>query len=119
MYNDNSLFLASGKYKFTSLKNIPAKYLLNIRNSTKDEELKIYINLNLEKLTQLAEIEKEKQHPRVFSKCDKISYSTEKEAMKEIVRIMRKTQENKKPVRVYKCFCNAYHLTSKEFSEHE
>ena len=119
MYNDNSLFLASGKYRFTSLKNIPAKYLLNIRNSTKDEELKVYIKSNLEKLTQRAEAEKEKQHPKVLAKCDKISYLTEKEAMKEIVRIMRKAQENKKPVRVYKCFCGAYHLTSKEFSEHE
>lgn len=115
MYNENSIFLY-GKYKFTALKNIPAQYLLNIQNTTKDEDLKIYIKTNLEKILQLADLEKVKLKPKVLVKCDKISYLTEKEAMKEIIRIMKKTQENKKPVRIYKCTCGAYHLTSSEFS---
>jgi len=64
-------------------------------------------------------MEKEKPKPKVIVKCSKISYLTEAEAMNEIVRIMRRVQENKKPIRVYKCFCGTYHLTSKAFYEHE
>jgi CRISPR/Cas system-associated endoribonuclease Cas2 len=116
MYNDDSLFLETNKYRFTALKNIPAKYLLNIQNSTKDEELKLYIKVNLEKLKKRAELEKEKHEPIILIKCKKNSYLTEKEAMIEIVRISRRTQDNKKPVRVYKCKCGAFHITSKEFS---
>ena len=117
MYNDNSPFLLPGKYQFISLKNVPAKYLLNIQNSAADDDLKIYIKNNFENLVRRAEAEKQKNPPKILLKCNKISYQTEREAMKEIVRIARRTQENKKPVRIYQCLCGAYHLTSKEFSE--
>lgn len=116
MYNDNSPFIGPGKYKFTSLKNVPAQYLLNIQNSSKDEDLKVYIKANLEMLQIRAEHEKQKELPKEIIKCDKISYQTEKEAMKEIIRIAKRQQKNKKPVRIYSCFCGAFHLTSTEFS---
>lgn len=119
MYNDDSLLLDSGKYQFSFLKNVPAKYLLNIQKSTKDEELKIYIASNVEKLKERFENEKEKKLPQTLLKCKKISYQSEKEAMNEIMRIMKKSQDNKKPNRVYKCFCGAFHLTSKEFLDIE
>jgi len=48
MYDDNSPLLEGGKYKFMLLKNVPAQILLSLRGVTKDEELKIYINANLE-----------------------------------------------------------------------
>jgi len=117
MYDDNSPFLESGKYKFSSLKNVPATYLLNIQKSTKDKDLKNYIEANLEKLQERALTEKQDLVAKVLIKCDKISYQDEKEAMREIIRIAKRNQENKKPVRIYKCFCGAFHLTSKNFSE--
>ena len=117
MYDDNSPFLESGKYKFSSLKNVPATYLLNIQKSVKDKDLINYIDANLEKLQERALTEKQNVVPKVLIKCDKISYQNEKEAMKEIIRIAKRNQENKKPVRIYKCFCGAFHLTSKKFSE--
>ena len=44
MYDDNS-FLFEGKHKFSWLKNIPAKDLLNIGKFTKDEDLKLYVKI--------------------------------------------------------------------------
>ena len=112
MYDDNS-FLFEGKHKFTTLKNIPAKDLLNIGKFTKDEDLKLYVKSNLEKL--LVRAQQEKLVKNLLAKCDKISYSTEKEATFEVLRIMKKRQENKKPIRIYKYKCEAYHLTSRDF----
>ena len=111
MYTDET-FLMEGKHKFTTLKNVPAKYLINISKSTKDKFLKEYVEKNKEILLKKIETEK---NIKSNIKCEKISYLTEKEALTEIVRIMHKKQENEKPIRIYKCFCGAYHLTSKIF----
>ena len=111
MYTDET-FLMEGKHKFTTLKNVPAKYLINISKSTRDKFLKEYVERNKEILLKKIDAEK-----KIISntKCKKISYLTEKEALTEIIRIMHKKQENVKPIRVYKCFCGAYHLTSKNY----
>lgn len=114
MYNNDSL-LTEGKHKFTSLKNIPAKYLLNIAKNTKDELLKDYVERNLDKLEAREFFESRSDENRLGNKCKKVSYMTEKEALSDIIKIMHKRQENKKPIRVYKCFCGAFHLTSQEF----
>ena len=112
MYNDDS-FLFEGKHKFTTLKNVPPKDLINLAKSTKDLALKEYVEKNKNRL--LEKIEDEKTKKLLHEKCEKISYLTEKEAIKEIERIAKKKQENHKPVRIYKCFCGAFHLTSKDF----
>lgn len=116
MYNEDSLFLGDGKYKFTSLKNIPYKGLLHIQNHTKDKNLKDYIKQNIDNLSKISEKGIDKYNAKT-SNCNKICFVNEKEAMREILRIMLKKQTNKKPVRIYKCFCGAYHLTSKKFIE--
>ena len=103
-----------GKHKFTTLKNVPPKDLINIAKSTKDIALKEYVEKNREKL--LLRIEEDKTKKLSQIKCRKISYLTEKEAMREIERIAKKKQTNQKPIRVYKCFCGAFHLTSQEYS---
>ena len=69
-------FLMEGKHKFTTLKNVPAKYLINISKSTKDKFLKEYVERNKEILLKKIDAEK-----KIISntKCKKISYLTEKE----------------------------------------
>ncbi|WP_332021573.1 hypothetical protein [Kaistella sp.] len=82
MYNNDSL-LTEGKHKFTSLKNIPAKYLLNIAKNTKDELLKDYVERNLDKLEAREFFESRSDENRLGNKCKKVSYMTEKEALLE------------------------------------
>ncbi|MCX6753097.1 MAG: hypothetical protein NTW62_02015 [Candidatus Nomurabacteria bacterium] len=109
-YSDNSIII-SGKYKFTLVKNLPVKYLLNIYNSNNrnDKQLFEYVKENIDKIKARSSGKK-----TVEIKCDKIAYVSRKEARFHLKRI-RETgeQEHKKPIRSYECDkCSAWHLTS-------
>ena len=110
-YTDDTL-LTTGKYSFTKLARVPAKYLLAIyKNKTiKDESLYSYIEENLERIKSrlnepipLPEIEL----------CEKTTYFSIKEAKCALTIINQDEREHKKPVRVYECLkCGGWHLTS-------
>lgn len=106
-YTDDTL-LTTGKYSFTKLARVPAKYLLAIyKNKTiKDESLYSYIEENLERIKSrlnepipLPEIEL----------CEKTTYFSIKEAKCALTII----NQDERPVRVYECLkCGGWHLTS-------
>lgn len=51
--------------------------------------------------------------------CTKRTYKTMEEASEAMIRIMRKSQEEKYPIRYYQCDkCGDWHLTSSTKSEH-
>lgn len=45
--------------------------------------------------------------------CKKIKYPTESLAMESLGKIQSADNTKKKPVRAYRCFCGAWHLTSR------
>lgn len=115
IYNDNTL-LTEGKFKFTSIQNTPANYLLKQVKITKDVLLRDYINKNYDALVIRNFHESSSRKIVIDYHCNKNSYYSEKEAFKDLRRISKKNQENRKPVRIYLCDCGAYHLTSKPFN---
>lgn len=116
MYTDNTI-LTWGKYKFTSLKNVPASWLLanHKNNSLHDKELLEYISNNLDRLKELHE--KGFTPPEVKMPCTKYQYASEEEAKKHLREIRKKGKQSPShvlPVRAYNCpICKFYHLTSR------
>lgn len=46
--------------------------------------------------------------------CNKIRYATEKDALFALDKIKKQSVKEKKPTRTYKCYCGAWHLTSRK-----
>jgi hypothetical protein len=46
--------------------------------------------------------------------CNKIRYATEKDALFALEKIKEQSIKQKKPIRTYKCYCGAWHLTSRK-----
>lgn len=46
--------------------------------------------------------------------CNKIRYATEKDALFALEKIKEQSIKQKKPIRAYKCYCGAWHLTSRK-----
>jgi hypothetical protein len=46
--------------------------------------------------------------------CNKIRYATEKDALFALDKIKEQSVKEKKPIRAYKCYCGAWHLTSRK-----
>lgn len=136
-YNDNSI-LTSGPYAFTSLKRIPAKWLLNIYNLDKtskypprrkggrhpDRKLIEYIERNLEAIKErefkpVEEVaglgHKRRGKNGIQLTCEatgKLLYASEKDAKKDL-RAAQQSSSEKKPIRSYECeHCSGWHLTS-------
>jgi uncharacterized protein (DUF3820 family) len=118
MYTDTTV-LSYGKYKFTALCRIPVDYLfLLYNNGVQDQELKEYIEQNMERL--MMRKEGLIQPPALKFPCDKWTYITEKEAKKVLAEIRKVDQRHKKPVRAYECDkCGGWHLTSLTLEEYE
>lgn len=114
-YNDKTIIL-EGQYRFTSLKNIPAAFLLKEEKKTKDMLLKEYIIDNYDLLVARDFFEDMQKRDTYDLTCAKVPYWDENEARAELFRIARRNQINRKPVRIYRCTCGAFHLTSKIFS---
>jgi pyruvate/2-oxoacid:ferredoxin oxidoreductase beta subunit len=49
-----------------------------------------------------------------MKRCNKIRYATEKDALFALEKIKEQSVKQKKPIRVYKCYCGAWHLTSRK-----
>lgn len=120
-YSDSSILL-SGKYRFVRLDKIPAEYLLNIyfkgnkKNKYPDRELIEYIKNNLQKLQKRQETGEIEATPEIL--CEKICFPSKGDARRELKRIRERTQEHKKPIRVYECEkCSGWHLTSLPYEE--
>lgn len=118
MYNDNSI-LTWGKYKFTSLKRIPASWLLSKHKNTgiHDKELVAWVGENLDKLKERHESEIKNGKPaQITNTCTKYQYASQKEAEKHLSQIVQKGQQasgHLLPVRAYHCNrCPFWHLTS-------
>jgi hypothetical protein len=118
MNHDNWL-IPFGKYKFTSLKNLPASYLLGIYGNKKHmadyPEMKAYIEENLDNLK--GKQEEKKEIPTVTLPCTKYFYMSEEEAKKHLREIRAKGKQAERhilPIRAYQCnICGYWHLTSK------
>ncbi len=122
MYTDDTI-LTWGKHKFTSLKNIPASWLLSKHKCTgcADKELIQYIADNYGRLREREEQEKGVMFIKIAGKppiCDKYQYRDEDQAKKHLREIRRKGPQSSRhilPVRAYPCpICNFWHLTSKK-----
>ena len=119
MYTDNTP-ISWGKYKFTALRRIPAKWLLGKHKSTgiHDQELVQWVADNFDRLKEREEIEKSAGFPeQITNPCTKYQYSSQEQAEKHLRQIISKGQQYNNhvlPSRAYKCDkCPFYHLTSK------
>ena len=118
-HHDNYI-IPFGKFKFTALCRLPSSYLLglngDIRVMSQYPEIKEWIDDNMDKLRHGNGIEST-TIPEIKMPCKKYLYLTEREASKELHRIMRMHEnDNRKiPVRHYYCEkCGGWHLTSKK-----
>ena len=118
MYNENTP-ISFGKYKFTTLGNIPIKYLIKLYNTksyNNDVDLKNYIEKNIDKM--LSSLNEEIIDIPIIPICDKICYQSKKDAKLALNQIKNTLQDHKKPIRVYECVkCTSWHLTSLEIEE--
>ena len=112
-YTDSTLLL-SGPYKFTAVCRVPPQYLLSIldKKKFKDKALKAYVRNNLELIK--ARNEGRAPIPQLTEvKCEKVTFMSRGEAKKELKRIAKVKQKERKPVREYQCKkCHGWHLTS-------
>jgi hypothetical protein len=111
IYNGDTM-LTRGKYKFVSLKNLPAYYLLKIYNNKNKSDIYLYhyVETNLDKIKS-ANL---KEVVPVILPCDKHAFIDEKAAALQLALVALDASDHKKPVRYYKCDkCPYYHLTSK------
>lgn len=109
--------LGIGKYKFTSLQNVPSAYLITLRNSLKSgTPLALYIDQNMERLQAEANGEAKQQ---IADTCNKWSYDKEG-AERALNDIAKDERPHKKPCRAYLCpKCGLYHLTSKPGTQND
>ena len=112
MYTDNTM-LTYGKYRFVSLSQVPASYLLKIytTDNKTDLELYAYVCYNIERIKARPQVPFIKKP--LPSRCNKISYCSEKEAKFHLKQIAEREQDHRKPTRAYECStCGGWHLTA-------
>jgi hypothetical protein len=110
IYNEDTM-LTKGRYKFVSLKNVPADYLLRIYNKKNKADINLYHYVETH-LEQIRAANIQEVVPVILS-CDKHAFIDEKAAAVQLALIKLDKSAHKKPVRYYKCDkCAYYHLTS-------
>ena len=114
IYTDDAIILW-GKYRYTALKRISAKWLLSFLKNKKlhDQKLVKYVEENYEKLKE--RVEAGDISYDVTIPCTKKIFLSEKEAKISLrtISALKNKDSHKIPVRTYECEkCGAWHLTS-------